>query len=145
MDVRVGSLRRLSTEELMPSNGGGEDSWELLRQSILKEINPEYSLERRAEALILWPPDGKRQHPGKNLDAGEDWGQVEKGTTEDEMVGWYHWLSGHEFEQTHGVSEGVLLFMGSRVGHDLTTEQRGNYNLVALPNQRYLNWVSWDF
>ena len=48
----------------------------------------------------------------------------------------------YEFEQTRGVSEGVLLFMGSRAGHDLATEQQGNYSLVALPNQRYLNWMS---
>ena len=54
-------------------------------QSILKEINPEYSLE--AEAPILWPPDVKNQLTGKDPDAGRDWGQEEKGTTEDEMVG----------------------------------------------------------
>ena len=50
-------------------------------------------------------PDVKRWLIRKDPDAGEDWGQGEKGTT-DEMVGWYHWLNGHEFEQTQGVSEG---------------------------------------
>ena len=63
-----------------------------LNQSILKEINPEYSLGRtdaEAETPILWPPDVKNQFIGKDPDAGKDWRQ-EKGTTEDEMVGWYH-------------------------------------------------------
>ena len=50
-----------------------------------------------AETLILWPPDAKRGLIGKDLDAGRDWGQEEKGTTEDEMAGWHHRLDGHEF------------------------------------------------
>ena len=68
-------------------------------QSILKEISPEYSLKDDAEAEtpILWPPDAKSWLTGKDPDAGKDWGQEEKGTTEDEMVGWHHWLNGHEF------------------------------------------------
>ena len=63
-------------------------------QSILKEISPEYSLE---EAPILWPPDAKNWQTGKDPDSGKDWGQKEKGMIEDEMVGWHHWLYGHEF------------------------------------------------
>ena len=55
-------------------------------------------IDAEAEAPILWPPDEKSQLTGKDLDAGKDLGQVEKGTTEDEMVGWHHRLSGHEFE-----------------------------------------------
>ena len=51
-----------------------------------------------AETPILWPPDGKNWLIGKDPDAGKDWGQEEKGTTEDEMVGWHHRLDGHEFE-----------------------------------------------
>ena len=58
------------------------------------------------EAPILWPPDGKRQLIGKDPDAGKDWRQEEKGTTEDEMVGWHHRLNGCEFEQTPRDSEG---------------------------------------
>ena len=72
-----------------------------------------------AEAPILWPPDVKSQLIRKDPDAGKDWEQEEKGTTEEEMVGWHHWLRGHEFEQVqetvkdrkawraadHGVSE----------------------------------------
>ena len=78
-------------------------------QSILKEINPEYSLEGwmgEAETLVLWPPDVKDWLLGKDPDAGKDWREEEKGTTEDEMVGWHHWLDGHEFEQAAGVGEG---------------------------------------
>ena len=59
-----------------------------------------------AEAPILWPPDAKSWLIGKDPDAGKDWRQEEKGVTEDEMVGWHHWLNGHEFEQTLGDSEG---------------------------------------
>ena len=59
-----------------------------------------------AEAPVLWPPDAKNWLIGKDPDAGKDWGQVEKGMTEDDMIGWYHWLNRHEFEQTPGDSEG---------------------------------------
>ena len=69
-------------------------------QSILNEISPEYSLEGHAEAetLVLWPPDAKSWLIGKDPDAGKDWRQEEKETTEDEMVGWHHRRDGHEFE-----------------------------------------------
>ena len=71
-----------------------------INQSILKEISPEYSLEGLMLKLKLqhWPPDAKNWLIGKDPDAGKDWGQEEKGTTEDEMVRWHHWLNGHEFE-----------------------------------------------
>ena len=59
-----------------------------------------------AEAPILWLPDAKSQLIGKDPDAGIDWGQKEKGLTEDEMVEWHHQLKGHEFEPIPGVSEG---------------------------------------
>ena len=78
-------------------------------QSILEGLNPEYSLEglmAEAETPILWPPDVKNWLVGKYPDAGKDWRQEEKGTTEDEMVRWHHWLYGHEFEQTLGVGDG---------------------------------------
>ena len=55
---------------------------------------------------ILWPPDEKSQLTGKDRDAGKDCGQEEKRAAEDEMVGWYHRLNGHEFEQTPEVGEG---------------------------------------
>ena len=53
--------------------------------------------EVEAESPVLWPPDEKNWLIGKDPDAGKDWGQEEKGKTEDEMVGWHHWLNGHEF------------------------------------------------
>ena len=78
-------------------------------QSILKEMNPEYSLEGlilKLKLPILWPPNAKSQLIGKDLDAGKDSRQEEKRGTEDEMVGWHHRLNGHEFEQTLGDGEG---------------------------------------
>ena len=59
-----------------------------------------------AETPILWPPDAKSWLIWKDPDAGKDWGQEEKGTTEDEMVGWHHWLDGHGFGWTLGVGDG---------------------------------------
>ena len=58
--------------------------------------------DAKAGAPIFWPPDVKNWLLRKDSDAGKDWRQEEKGTTADEMVGWHHWLSGHEFEQTPG-------------------------------------------
>ena len=75
-------------------------------QSIREEISPEYSLDAKAETLILWPPDAKNWLIGKGPDAGKDWKQEEKGKTGDEMVGWHHWLNGQESEWTPGVSDG---------------------------------------
>ena len=62
--------------------------------------------DAEVEAPILWPPDAKSRLVGRDPDAGKDWGQKEKGATEDEIIGWHHWLNGHEFEQTPGDSEG---------------------------------------
>jgi len=96
-------------------------------RSILKEIS--WILigrtDAEAEALILWPPDVKNWLIGKDPDARKDWGQEEKGTTEDEMVEWHHW---HESEQALGVGDGqgshaMLQSMGlQRVRHNWATE-----------------------
>ena len=59
-----------------------------------------------AEAPILWPPDAKNWLIWKDPDVGKDWRREEKGTSEDEMVGWHHWPDGHEFEQAPGVDDG---------------------------------------
>ena len=59
-----------------------------------------------AEAPIFWPPDVKNWLIGKNPDAGKDWRQEEKGTTEDEMIGWHYQFDGREFEQAQGVGDG---------------------------------------
>ena len=86
-------------------------SWTARRsnQSILKEISPGCSLEGLMLKLkfpILWPPHVKSWLTGKDPDAGRDCGQEEKGTTEDEMAGWHHWLDGCESEWTPGVGDG---------------------------------------
>ena len=105
MDVRVRLWRKLSTEKLMLLNCGvGEDSWSPLN---CKDIQPVYPkgdqswvfigrTDDEGETPVLWPPHGKSWLIGKDPDAGTDWGQEEKGTTEDEIVGWHHWLNGHE-------------------------------------------------
>ena len=117
--------------------GVGEDSWESLDYKEIKPVNPKRNhcwifigrADAEAETPILWPPDAKNWLIRKDPDAGKDWRQEEKGTTEDEMVGWHHWLDGHEFEWALGVGgrwtgkSCVLQFMGSqRVGHNRVPE-----------------------
>ena len=78
-------------------------------QAILKEINPEYSLKGlmvKLKRQYFGQPDAKSWLIGKDPDAGKDWGQEEKGLTENQMVGWRHWLHGHEFEPALGDGEG---------------------------------------
>ena len=108
-----------------------EESWELenwcfwtvvLEKTLespldYKEIQPVYSKggqpwvffgrnDAKAETPLLWPPHVKSWLIGKDSDAGRDWGQEEKGTTEDDMAGWHHRLNGHGFEWTPGVGDG---------------------------------------
>ena len=85
----------LDSKEIKPVYPKGNQPWIFIGRT-----------DAEAEASVLWPPDAKSWLTGKDPDAGKDWGQKEKGMTEDEMVGWYQWLSGHEFEQTQGDSEG---------------------------------------
>jgi len=99
-------------------------------QSILKEISPGISLEGLMLKLklqyfghLMWRVDSLE----KTLDAGRDWGQEEKGRTEDEMAGWHHWLDGCESGWTPGVGDGqgglaCCDSWGRRVGHDWVTE-----------------------
>ena len=108
MDVRAGLWRKLSAKELMLLNYGvGEDSWESPLDC--KEIQPVHPKEDQswvfigrtdaeAETPMLWPPHVKSWLIWKHPDAGMDWGPEEKGTTEDEMVGWHHRLDGNGFE-----------------------------------------------
>ena len=86
--------------------GVGEDKiWESLGPQEIQLIHPKGDqswifigrTDAEAETPILWPPDGKNWLIWKDPDAGKDWGQEEKQTTEDEMVGWHHQLDGHEF------------------------------------------------
>ena len=93
--------------------GVGEDSWSPLDCKEIQPVHPKDQswvligrTDTEAETPILWPPDAKSWLLGKDPDAGKDWGQEEKGTTEDEMVGWHHRLNGHEFGWTPGVGDG---------------------------------------
>ena len=85
----------LDCKEIQPINLKGNQSWTFIGRT-----------DTEAEAPILWSLDAKNWLLGKCPDAGKDWTQEERGTTEDEMVGWYQWLDGHEFEQVSGVGEG---------------------------------------
>ena len=157
--MRVGLWRRLSPEELMLLNCGiGADSWvpwtaRRSNQSILKEISPGISLEGMMLKLKLqhFGPHAKSWLIGKESDAGRDWGQKKKGTTEDEMAGRHHWLDGHESEWTPGVSwwwtgrPGVLQFMGSqRVGHDWATELNWTHCVEMSLDSSYTRSSSCD-
>ena len=88
----------------------GEDSRVLeIKPVNSKENQPWIFIGRtdaKTEVPILWPPDAKSQLIVKDTDAGKNWGQEDKGVTEDEMFGWHRQLNGHEFEQTPGDSEG---------------------------------------
>ena len=77
----------LDFKEIQPVNPEGDKSWVFIGR-----------IDAEAETPILWLPHAKSWLVGKDPDAGRDWGQEEKGTTEDEMIGWHHWLDGHEFE-----------------------------------------------
>ena len=111
MEVRVGLWRKPSAEELMLLNCGvGEDSLDY------KEIQPVHSEgdqpwdffgrnDAKAETPVFWPPHVKSWLIEKDSDAGRDWGQEEKGTTEDEMAGWHHWLNGRKSEWSPGVGD----------------------------------------
>ena len=93
--------------------GAVEDSWESLGSKEIKPVNPKWNqswifigrTDDEAEASILWLPEAKNWLIKKDPDAGKDWRLGEKGTIEDEMVGWHHWLDVHEFEQAPGVGD----------------------------------------
>ena len=115
MDVRVGLLKKaecqridafelwcwrrlespLDCKEIQPVHSKGDQSWMFLGR-----------IDSKAETLVLWPPHAKSWLIRKDSDAGRDWRQEEKGTTEDEMAGLHHQLDGHEFEWTLGVGDG---------------------------------------
>ena len=120
-------------------------------KSILKQINPEYSLERLMLKLRLqyFGHLMQSQLTRRDPDAGRDWRQKEKGVTEGEMVGWYRWLSGHESEQTpemvkdreawcaavHGVTE------TRRLGHDIAMNNNSfmSYGPFFCVNEKMIN------
>ena len=85
----------LACKEIQPVHSKGDQSWVFIGKT-----------DAVAETPILWPRHVKSWLTGKDSDAGRGWGQEEKGTTEDEMAGWHHWLDGYEFEWTPGVGDG---------------------------------------
>ena len=88
-----------------------------------------------AESLIIWPPDVKNWLLGKDADSGKDWRREEKGTTEDEMVGWHYRLDGHEFKQALGVGDGQgSLACCSPWGRKVSaTAERLNWTAFGFP------------
>ena len=101
----------LDCKEIQPVHPKGDQSWVFSGRN-----------DAEAETPILWPPDAKSWLFGKDPDAGRDWGQEEKGMTEDEMAGWHHRLDGHEFEWTPGDGDGQwgLACLRGREGSDTT-------------------------
>ena len=107
----------LDCKEILSVHSEGDEPWDFFGRN-----------DAKAETPVLWPPHAKSWFIGKDSDAGRDWGQEEKGTTEDEMAGWHHWLDGIWVWVNSGRwwwtgRPGVLWFMGSqRVRHDWATE-----------------------
>ena len=107
----------LDCKEIQPVHPKGNQSWIFIGRT-----------DAEAETPILWSPDAKNWLLGKDLDVGKDWRQEEKGTTEDEIVGWHHRLDGHEFEQVLEVDDGqgrlacCSPWGMQKVGHDWVTE-----------------------
>ena len=85
----------LDCKEIQPVHSEGDQSWVFFGRT-----------DAKAETLVLWPPHVKSWLIGKDSEAGRDWRQEEKGTTEDEMAGWHHWLNGYEFGWSPGVGDG---------------------------------------
>ena len=140
MDVRVGPQRILSAKELMLLNCGvGQDSWEFFGLQGDPPVNPKENqswifigrANAEPEAPILWPLDARNWLIGKDPDAEKEWRQEEKGTAEDEMVGWHHWLNVHEFEQAPGD--------GDRPG---SLECCSPWGRKELNMSKWLNWTT---
>ena len=104
----------LDCKEIQPVHPKGDQSWVFIGRTDVE-----------AETLILWLPDMNSWLIWKDPDAGKDWRQKEKGTTEDEMVGWHHQLNGHELEQALGVGDGQegLACCGSLGHKELNTTE----------------------
>ena len=113
----------LDCKEIQPVHPKGDQSWVFTGRTDVE-----------AETPILWPPDVKSWLIWKDLDAGKDWGKEEKGTTEDEMVGCYHRLNGHEFGWT---PELVMHKVAWRAAVHGITKSR-----TRLSNWTELNWIS---
>ena len=132
--------------------GVGEDSWSPLESKEIQPVHPKGNqswifivrTNTEAEAPMLCLPDGKSWLIGKDPDAGKDWRREEKGMTEDEMVGWHHWLKGHEFEQALGGGEwqGTPAFCSPQVHKESdTTEWLNNHNPSRLAVMRVFSYA----
>ena len=135
----------LDCKKIQPVHLKGDQSWVFIGGTDVE-----------AETPILWPPDVKSWLIWKDPDPGKDWGQEEKGTTEDEMVGWHHWHNGHGFGWTLGVGDGQRGLeccgsWGGRVRHDWVTElnwTRARRQLIYKPFSRlspYLPLTVWGW
>ena len=113
----------LDHKEIQPVHPKGDQSWVFICRTDVE-----------AETPILWSPDVKNWLTGKEPDAGKDWGHEEKGTTEDEMVGWHHWLNGHGFGWTLGVGDGqgVLVCCSSWGFRESDMTERLNWSELML-------------
>ena len=118
----------LDCKEIQPVHPKGNQSWVFTGKT-----------DAKAETPILWPHHAKSWLIGK--DPGRDWGQEEKGTTEDEVAGWHHWLDGHESEWTLGVGDGQggLVCCGSWVCKESDTTERLNWTEHNIVNQLHSN------
>ena len=127
---------------MKPVNPKANQSW------ILTGRTEADSLDAEAEAPIFWPPDAKSWLIWKDAEAGKDWRREEMGTTEDEMVGWHHRLSGHEFEWTRGVGDeqGSLVYCSpwGRKESD-TTERLNRSELIVFKVLIYVPTFSAKF
>ena len=103
---------------IQPVHSKGDQSWDFFGRT-----------DAKAETPIPWPLHAKSWLTGKDSDAGREWGQEEKGTTEDEMAGWHHWLNGHEFGWTPGFGDGQggLACCGSWGCKESDTTERLNW------------------
>ena len=113
----------LDCKEIQPAHPKGDQSWVFIGRT-----------DAKAKTSIFWPPHVKSWLTGKDSDAGRDWGQEEKETTEDEMAGWYHWLDGCESEWTPGVGDGQEgLACCSSWGHkELDPTKQLNWTEISL-------------
>ena len=110
----------LDCKKIKPVNPKGNQSWIFIGRT-----------DAEAEIPILWPPDAKSQLIRKDFDAGKDWWEEEKEMTEDEMVGWHHWLDGHEFEQSSWIDgQGSLACYSPWGRNELDTTEQLNWNLI---------------
>ena len=125
----------LDCKEIQPVHSKRDQSWVFIGRN-----------DAKAETPLLWPPHAKSWLIGKDSDAGRDWGQEEKGTTEDEMAGWHYWLDGREFEWTPGVGDGQGgLACRNSWGHKEldTTEWLNSTELNVKRLFRYMYINSW--